>query len=73
LTTIVDLCAKTEHWEILNQTILLLSKKKSQSKISISKMLQRAMQFTQNIQLTKIKISLIETLRKVSEGKVNLN
>lgn len=67
---IVNTCALNNAWEELNQYIVLLSKRRAQIKHAITKMVQRAMDFVSETPSTPVKISLIETLRSVSEGKI---
>ena len=50
--------------------MLLLSKKHGQLKQAITKMVQTVMSFLDNTPNLDIKLSVIETLRTVTEGKV---
>jgi len=54
----------------LNEQVLLLSKKHGQLKQAITKMVQTVMSFLDNTPNLDIKLSVIETLRTVTEGKV---
>jgi hypothetical protein len=53
--------------------VLLLSKKHGQLKQAITRMVQVAMDFLDDAPNTEIKLSVIETLRTVTEGKVSVH
>ena len=55
---------------MLNEQILLLSKKHGQLKQATTKMVQVAMSFINDAPDAEKKLALIETLRTVTEGKV---
>ena len=57
---------------MLNEQILLLSKKHGQLKQATTKMVQVAMSFIDEAPDAEKKLALIETLRTVTEGKVRL-
>lgn len=67
---IVTLCAVCGEWNFLNENILLLSKKRAQSKMAISKMIQKAMEYIENTPNRESKFNLLDTLNKVTEGKI---
>ena len=54
----------------MNEQVLLLSKKHGQLKQAITKMVQTVMSFLDNTPNLDIKLSVIVTLRTVTEGKV---
>jgi hypothetical protein len=54
----------------LNEQIQLLSKKHGQLKQAITKMVQVSMEFIDDTPSVETKLSLIETLRTVTEGKI---
>lgn len=72
LKTIIDVCAETSHWDLMNEQINTLSKKHGQMKQAIVVLIQQAMQvIDSDTKLdTKTKISVIETIRQVTEGKI---
>lgn len=70
LTTIVTICKDAGDWSYMNEQILLLSKKHGQLKQAITKMVQNVMEFIDDTPNLDIKLSVIETLRTVTEGKV---
>lgn len=57
---------------MLNEQVLLLSKKHGQLKQAITKMVQVVMSFLDDTPNVEIKLSAIEALRTVTEGKVSL-
>ncbi len=56
---------------MLNEQVLLLSKKHGQLKQATTKMVQVVMSFLDSAPSTETKLSVIETLRTVTEGKVS--
>jgi len=57
---------------LLNEQVLLLSKKHGQLKQAITKMVQVVMSFLDEAPSMEKKMQTIETLRTVTEGKVGL-
>jgi 26S proteasome regulatory subunit N5 len=55
---------------LLNEQVTLLSKKHGQLKQAITKMVQVVMGFLDDTPNMDVKMSVIETLRTVTEGKV---
>lgn len=55
---------------MLNEQVLLLSKKHGQLKQATTKMVQVVMGFLDDTRDLETKLSVIETLRTVTEGKV---
>lgn len=70
LTAIVTVCKDAGDWSYMNEQVLLLSKKHGQLKQAITKMVQVVMSFLDDTPNTETKLSVIETLRTVTEGKV---
>jgi len=66
----VTICKKAEKWSQLNIQVLVLSKKHSQLKQAITKMVQTVMGFLDQVPNLETKLSIIETLRTVTEGKI---
>ena len=71
LVAIVTLCKDAGDWSLLNEQVLLLSKKHGQLKQAVTKMVQVVMGFLDNTPNVEAKLSVIETLRTVTEGKVS--
>lgn len=70
LVTIVTLSKNSGDWNLLNDQVLLLSKKHGQLKQAITKMVQVVMGFLDETPNLDVKLSVIQTLRTVTEGKV---
>ncbi|KIW31760.1 uncharacterized protein PV07_03357 [Cladophialophora immunda] len=70
LVTIVTLCKEAGDWSLLNEQVLLLSKKHGQLKQAITNMVQAVMGFLDDTPNLDTKLSVIEALRTVTEGKI---
>ncbi|KAM4065380.1 PCI domain-containing protein [Hirsutella rhossiliensis] len=70
LVAIVTLCKNAGDWSLMNDQTLVLSKKHSQLKQAITKMVQTVVGFLDATPDLKAKLSVIETLRTVTEGKI---
>src|SRR5579859_5835587 len=70
LVAIVTLCKDAGDWSLLNEQVLLLSKKHGQLKQATTKMVQVVMSFLDDTPDLTTKLSVIETLRTVTEGKI---
>nr|CUU98493.1 hypothetical transcript [Hymenolepis microstoma] len=70
LVCIVDILGELKQWQKLNEHLIIMSKKRNQLKQAVAKMVQAAMKFVNEITDEEIKLSLITTLRAVTEGKI---
>lgn len=70
LVAIVTICKDSGDWSLLNEQVQVLSKKHGQLKQAITKMVQVVMGFLDQAPKLEVKLSTIETLRTVTEGKV---
>ncbi|KAK4216623.1 PCI domain-containing protein [Rhypophila decipiens] len=70
LVAIVTICKNAGDWNLLNDQTLVLSKKHGQLKQAITKMVQTVMGFLDETSNLETKLSVIETLRTVTEGKI---
>jgi len=70
LIAIVTISKDSGDWGLLNEQILLLSKKHSQLKQAITRMVQTVMGFLDSTPSLDTKLTVIETLRTVTEGKI---
>jgi 26S proteasome regulatory subunit N5 len=70
LIAIVTICKQSGDWSLLNEQAQLLSKKHGQLKQAITKMVQVVMSFLDDAPNVETKLSVIETLRTITEGKV---
>ncbi|KAL2911978.1 proteasome regulatory particle subunit [Polyrhizophydium stewartii] len=70
LLHIISLAYNAKDWKQLNESITVLSKKRALLKQAVTKMVQEAIKYVDEIKDTKIKLELIDTLRTVTEGKI---
>jgi 26S proteasome regulatory subunit N5 len=70
LVCIVQLCLKSQDWNALNENITLLTKRRSQLKQAVTKMIQEAYGYVEQMPDKESKLKLIDTLRSVTAGKV---
>ncbi|KAL3419943.1 26s proteasome non-atpase regulatory subunit 12 [Phlyctema vagabunda] len=70
LVAIVTISKDSGDWSLLNEQVLLLSKKHGQLKQATTKMVQVVMGFLDSAPNLDTKLSTIETLRTVTEGKI---
>ncbi|KAK1291587.1 hypothetical protein QJS10_CPB17g00512 [Acorus calamus] len=67
---IVQLCYDARAWKMLNDQIILLSKRRGQLKQAVTAMVQQAMQYIDETPDIETRIELIKTLNSVSAGKI---
>ncbi|KAG0165407.1 26S proteasome non-ATPase regulatory subunit 12 [Apophysomyces sp. BC1034] len=70
LVQVVKLCFKVNDWKLLNDQIVLLSKKHGQLKLATAKMIQETMTYLDSTPNLETKLELIDTLRTVTDGKI---
>jgi len=72
LVAIVQICFEAQNWTLLNEHIILLSKKRSQLKAAVAKMVQQCYAWVKDSKLPsrEIELKLIETLRTITKGKI---
>ncbi|XP_034936172.1 26S proteasome non-ATPase regulatory subunit 12 [Chelonus insularis] len=70
LVAIVEICFEAKNWGALNEHIVLLSKRRSQLKQAVTKMVQECCTYIDKTPDRETMIKLIETLRSVTEGKI---
>ncbi|PFH59542.1 hypothetical protein XA68_12209 [Ophiocordyceps unilateralis] len=70
IVAIVTLCKNAGDWSLMNDQTLVLSKKHSQLKQAITKMVQTVVGFLDETPDMRTKLSVIDTLRTVTEGKI---
>ncbi|CAO3652964.1 unnamed protein product [Mucor hiemalis] len=70
LVQVVKLCYEAKDWKLLNEEIVLLSKKHGQLKAATTKMIQEAMSYLDSTPDMETKLELIDTLRTVTDGKI---
>lgn len=70
LVAIVQIIYDVRKWDLLNEYIAILTKKRAQSKQAIVKMVQECVTYVDQTPDKETKIQLIDTLRTVTEGKI---
>merc|ERR1712212_22705 len=72
LVSLVKMCHAAKEWTLLNEHIIALTKKRSQIKTAVAKMVQQCYAWVRDSQLPnkQVELKLIETLRTVTEGKI---
>ena len=70
LVAIVQIIFDVRKWDLLNEYIAILVKKRQQSKQAIVKMVQECVTYVDQTPDKESKIKLIDTLRIVTEGKI---
>lgn len=69
-TTIVKFCFEAKQWDLLNEKLVQLSKRRGQLKTVVRDVVQEAMTYLDKIKEKDIQIKLIDTLRVITEGKI---
>ncbi|XP_031558598.1 26S proteasome non-ATPase regulatory subunit 12-like [Actinia tenebrosa] len=70
LICIVQLCFKNKDWNALNENISILTKRRSQLKQAVTKMIQEAYGYVEQMPDKETKLKLIDTLITVTAGKI---
>ncbi|CAN8007240.1 unnamed protein product, partial [Ixodes pacificus] len=70
LVTIVRLCFESGDWAALNEQVLGLTKRRSQMKQAVAKMVQECLTYTDKLPDKETQLRLIDTLRTVTAGKI---
>jgi len=72
LIAIVKICFATKNIELLNEHLILLTKRRGQLKQAVTKMVQEACSYVDQIEKKAEQLELIDTLRTVTSGKIYL-
>lgn len=70
LVAIVKICFEAKNWKSLMDNIVLLTKRRSQIKQSITKMIEECCGYVDLIEDQEVKLNYIDTLRTVTAGKI---
>eukprot|EP00124_Ichthyophonus_hoferi_P003799 Ihof_evm7s355 gene=Ihof_evmTU7s355 len=70
LVCIVELCFASGDCKLLQEQIVMLSKRRGQLKLAVTKMVQKACDIVDQITEMDKKLDLIDTLRDVTAGKI---
>lgn len=66
----VRLCYDKKDWSKLNSTLAVISKKRAQSKVAITSIVEEAMTYIKDTPNEDVKVELITTLKDVCAGKM---
>lgn len=72
LVSVMKICFANKNLEMLNDNLILLTKRRGQLKQAVIKMVQEACTYVDQIENKEEKLKLIDTLRTVSAGKIYL-
>lgn len=70
LVAIVRLCFESKDWAALSEQVLALTKRRSQMKQSVAKMVQECLTYIDKMPDKETKLAFIDTLRTVTAGKI---
>lgn len=70
LVAIVQLCYKAKNWKTLNEYIIIMTKRRSQIKHAITKMIQECCKYVDDMPDRETQLEYIDTLRTVTAGKI---
>ncbi|XP_066140222.1 26S proteasome non-ATPase regulatory subunit 12 [Euwallacea fornicatus] len=70
LVAICQICKEAKNWTALNEHIIMLTKRRSQLKQAVTKMVQECCTYLDQTPDNETMIKLIDTLRQVTEGKI---
>ena len=71
LEAIVQICFEAQQWDLLSENIISLTKRRSQLKAAVTKMVQQCCIYVDQMPTKELKLKLIDTLRTVTAGKVH--
>lgn len=67
----VRLCYTKKDWEKINSTLMVISKRRNQSKVAITAIVAEAIKYIDDATLTEEqRVALITTLKDICEGKM---
>jgi len=72
LVAVMKICFNNKNLEMLNENLMLLTKRRGQLKQAVIKMVQETCTYVEQIDSKEEKLKLIETLRTVTSGKIYL-
>eukprot|EP00112_Aurelia_sp_Birch-Aquarium-sp1_P020093 Seg5094.1 transcript_id=Seg5094.1/GoldUCD/mRNA.D3Y31 product="26S proteasome non-ATPase regulatory subunit 12" protein_id=Seg5094.1/GoldUCD/D3Y31 len=70
LVAVVKFCYQRNEFDLLNENLTVLTKRRGQLKQAVTKMVQEACTYVEQIKDIDEKIKLIDTLRTVTAGKI---
>lgn len=69
-TAILQACQEAGNWKLLEENVLLLSKRRSQLKQAVQAFVRQTMGYLDKVPDQDTRVALIKTLQTVTEGKV---
>lgn len=66
----IRLCRTKNDWEKLNSTLAVISKRRGQSKVAISAIVEESLKWIDETQSEAVKVALLTTLKDICEGKI---
>lgn len=70
LVALVEICFAAGEWSLMNETVVTLTKKRSQIKMGVTKMVQKCCEYVDQTPDKETKLKLMDTLRTVTAGKI---
>lgn len=70
MVAIARICFEAKNWKALNENIVLLTKRRSQIKQAVTKMVQECCTYVDQMPDKETLLAYIDTLRTVTAGKV---
>jgi len=70
LVAVIKFCFECNEYDLLNENLIVLAKRRGQLKQAVTKMVQEACTYVDNVNDFEQKIKLIDTLRTVTAGKI---
>ena len=64
----VRLCHSKKDWEKINSTLMVINKRRAQSKVAISAIVEEAMKYIDETPSEEYRVNLITTLKDICEG-----
>lgn len=72
LVAVIKICYSNNNLDMLNEHLVVLTKRRGQLKQAVTKMVQEACTYVDDIENKENKLKLIDTLRTVTAGKIYL-
>ena len=66
----IRLCYTKKDWEKINSTLMVINKRRAQSKVAISAIVEQAMKWLDEVPSEEQRVTLITTLKDICDGKM---
>ncbi|KAB7500043.1 Longitudinals lacking protein-like [Armadillidium nasatum] len=70
LVALVEICFDAGAWDLMNETVVTLTKKRSQIKMAVTKMVRKCCEYVDQTPDLETKLKLMDTLRTITAGKI---